>query len=372
MRRSVGDTDRGDLGGSGNFASVASAPERVDDDPAPLGRVRISVAIGTYNGARTLGAALDAILCQQHRTSYEVIVVDDGSTDDTPRIADRPGVRLIVLDVNQGHGHALNVALAAARGEILATMDDDCVPPPTWIQEVSDAWETLGSDVSMLGGSVLPLETDTLNRRYVRYRRPLAPQEAYLDERAGLLARLRYALQPPRERPERRSVFFVAGANMSVRVGAVREVGGFPEVWGFGEEEGCSRALRLRFGAETVQFFPDLIMFHNYRPLVHDTLRRARAYGRSAGRDWVSRKGIPSLRPLPVLAVLAAGAVTLFSAPVALLAIVAAPLVLYRNWFAAMRASRDFEPAVYPYLQMVEEFVCNVGFVEGMVRAARD
>ena len=350
---------------------MASAPEHVGDDSIPSGCVRISVAIGTYNGAKTLGAALDAITCQQHSCSYEVIVVDDGSTDDTPKIANRPGVRLIVLEKNQGHGHALNVALAEARGEILATMDDDCVPPPTWIQGVSDAWESLGPDVSMLGGAVLPLETDTLNRRYVRFRRPLAPQEACLDERASLLARFAYVLRPPGELPDRRPVFSVAGANMSMRVDAVRAVGGFPEVWGFGEEEACSRALRTRFGEETVQFFPDLIMYHNYRPLVRDTLRRARAYGRSAGRDWVSRKGIPSIRPLPILAVLAASTITLISSPAAILAILVAPLVLYRNWFEAIRTSGAVEPAVYPYIQVVEEFVCNVGFVEGLIRAAR-
>ncbi len=101
-----------------------------------------TVLIGTFNGSRTLGLALDAIQEQVTEYTYEVLVVNDGSTDSTADVALRPGVRLINLDTNQGHGHALNVGLANAKGRFVAMMDDDCVPPREWLQQLGLAWTT--------------------------------------------------------------------------------------------------------------------------------------------------------------------------------------------------------------------------------------
>ena len=127
--------------------------------------------------------------------SFEVIVVNDGSTDDTAAVATRPGVTLIDLSDNAGKGHALNVGIAAARGEFLATMDDDCVPPPDWSPVAGRCVGTRRTSTStMLGGPILPLETDSFNRRFVEWSNPLHPQEAALHEGASLWTRVRTAL----------------------------------------------------------------------------------------------------------------------------------------------------------------------------------
>jgi len=68
-----------------------------------------SVVIGTFNGAPTLAVALDALEAQVTDFTYEILVVNDASTDSTAAIARRPSVRLINLEQNQGHGHTLNV-----------------------------------------------------------------------------------------------------------------------------------------------------------------------------------------------------------------------------------------------------------------------
>jgi glycosyltransferase involved in cell wall biosynthesis len=85
----------------------------------------ISVAIPTYNNARYLTGALDSVLSQSF-TDYEVIVVDDGSSDDTDSVLGpyRSRIRYHRQD-NQGIGAARNVVLRMAAGEMIAFLDSD-------------------------------------------------------------------------------------------------------------------------------------------------------------------------------------------------------------------------------------------------------
>jgi glycosyltransferase involved in cell wall biosynthesis len=84
----------------------------------------ISVVVTCYNQAAFLGEALDSVLSQTY-SPVEIIVVDDGSTDDTPRVAaSRPDVRC-VRQANQGLSAARNTGLRVSRGEFIAFLDAD-------------------------------------------------------------------------------------------------------------------------------------------------------------------------------------------------------------------------------------------------------
>jgi len=100
--------------------------------------VRVSAIVPAYNAARWLGAALDGFLSQTF-TAAEAVVVDDGSTDDTPTIAARyaaqyPDRVRVLRQENQGLCGARNTALAAARGEYFALLDADDVWLPQHLQ----------------------------------------------------------------------------------------------------------------------------------------------------------------------------------------------------------------------------------------------
>jgi glycosyltransferase involved in cell wall biosynthesis len=345
-----------------------SVPLTSPQGPDSESEIMFSVVIGTFNGERCLGAALDALEAQDTEFSYEIVVVNDASTDSTAQIASRPGVRLINLSSNQGHGHALNVGLAEANGRYMALMDDDCVPPQQWIQELGLAWNKVGGDVTMIGGVVEPLTIDTFNRRYVAFRRPLRHQELDIDENAGLWSRLRHHLVPPPMHAKERPVYYTVGANMSVRVRAAREAGGFTEARGAGEEESLARPLRARFGPGTVQLFPSIVMRHDFDPSLPDTLRRSRSYGRTSGRDWAKNVGIPSLSPLPFCSVLLAGLTAIYNPLLSLVVLVVSPYALYRRWFTWMRESGSREAFIYPFVQAIEDVANDVGFAQGAWR----
>jgi len=90
----------------------------------------LSLVIATFNHGRYLGAALDSVLAQTRPT--EIIVVDDGSTDDTPAVLARfaPRVRVHRQD-NRGLSAARNAGLELARGEYIGFLDADDVIAPT-------------------------------------------------------------------------------------------------------------------------------------------------------------------------------------------------------------------------------------------------
>lgn len=102
-------------------------------DPRPS---LASVIVPVHNGAETLAACLDALSSQTVEASrYEVIVVDDGSTDGSAEVATRHGAA-VVRQEHAGAGAARNHGVEQARGGILLFTDADCQPQPDWIQQM--------------------------------------------------------------------------------------------------------------------------------------------------------------------------------------------------------------------------------------------
>jgi hypothetical protein len=99
---------------------------------------KVSVVLSAYNSARYLQAAIDSIL-RQTFTDFELLLMDDGSTDDTPRILSAcQDSRLTVVrsDTNLGIAAQANKGLALARGEYLARMDADDIAHPQRFEEL--------------------------------------------------------------------------------------------------------------------------------------------------------------------------------------------------------------------------------------------
>jgi hypothetical protein len=115
-----------------------------------LSRVpKVSVVVATYNGSRTLQNCLES-LGRLNYDAYEVILVDDGSTDRTPEIAKSfPSARYL-RQTNQGLSAARNAGIRAATGEIVAFTDDDCRADEDWLYYLVN--DLLRGDFAGIGG----------------------------------------------------------------------------------------------------------------------------------------------------------------------------------------------------------------------------
>lgn len=95
----------------------------------------LSIVVPAHNAADTIGACVAALLAQDYRGAYEVIVVDDGSTDATANIACAAGAQVITTP-NRRPAAARNMGVRAARSAIVCFTDADCAPHPEWLREI--------------------------------------------------------------------------------------------------------------------------------------------------------------------------------------------------------------------------------------------
>ncbi len=161
-----------------SFHAVAGQFRRTPYFPLPA-TPKVSVVVASYNGGRTLPACLDS-LRHLNYSDYEVILVDDGSTDNTAQIAAHyPEVRTI-HQPNLGLSAARNTGIAAATGEIVAFTDSDCRADEDWLYYL--VGDLLKTDAAAIGGHNFPPPDDDWVAACVAVS-PGGPAHVMLDDR---------------------------------------------------------------------------------------------------------------------------------------------------------------------------------------------
>ncbi len=130
---------------SGIFSAPGSITRHVKLESYP----KVSIIVCSYNGAQTLESCLEA-LSHIDYPDYEVVLVDDGSKDNTQEIAAKFPNIVNIKQVNMGLSYARNVGAAASTGEIIAYTDSDCMPEPDWLYYLVGT--LLSGDYAGVGG----------------------------------------------------------------------------------------------------------------------------------------------------------------------------------------------------------------------------
>jgi glycosyltransferase involved in cell wall biosynthesis len=122
--------------------------------------MRISVVIATYNRAALLRSALQALGEQDYASDDEVIIIDNGSSDDTPQVIARAAAEFpvplrYVRETIPGKTAALVTGIGAASGDVLALTDDDVLADGDWIARIREIFR--GGSIALVGGRVDPL-----------------------------------------------------------------------------------------------------------------------------------------------------------------------------------------------------------------------
>lgn len=120
----------------------------------------VSVVIPTYNRSALLRGTVDSVLNQETQVRFEVVVIDNNSSDDTRDVAhslmeSHPGKVRYVFERKQGNAHARNRGVEEAGGSIIAFVDDDVTVDRNWLTSLKTILDSR-HDLSFVGGKVLP------------------------------------------------------------------------------------------------------------------------------------------------------------------------------------------------------------------------
>jgi len=226
---------------------------------------KISVIVCTYNGARTLPQCLDELTALDY-PNYEVIVVNDGSTDGSASIACYYPVRLINQE-NKGLSAARNTGLAASEGDIVAYIDDDAYPHRYWLRYLASAFNR--SAHAGIGGPNLPPAGDGFVAECVASA-PGNPLHVLLSDEVAE---------------------HIPGCNMAYRKEALVAIGGFdPRFRAAGDD--VDICWRLQDRGWTVGFCPTAVVWHHRRNSIGAFWKQQYGYGKAEAQledKWPQR-----------------------------------------------------------------------------------
>ena len=209
----------------------------------------ISVIIPGYNVSRYVAECLDALLAQTiTRDRYEIIYVDDASTDDSREVVACYGtIRLLALPENRGQATARNLGLEEARGEIILFTDADCVPAPDWIEVMLRPFE----DPEIAGAKgVYRTQQRSLIARFA---------QVEYESRYDIMRRTRY-------------IDFIDTYSAGYRAEVLRQHGGFDPSFRIDEDQELS--FRLAEAGHKMVFNPEAIVYHRHPATLRRYLKR--------------------------------------------------------------------------------------------------
>ena len=240
----------------------------------------VSVVVVTWNGRHHLDACLDA-LAAQRGVRAEVILVDNGSTDDTVAHvrSGHPGVRLVALNENRGFAGGNNAGAAEARAPIVAFLNNDTAADPGWLK-------------ALLGGLDRAAGFALATSRIVYMHDPQVIDSAgdgFL--RAGGAFKRLHGMRAA-DAAEPSEVFGVCGAACLMPKAVFDELGGFDEDF-FASHEDVDLSYRARLRGYRVRYVPDAVVLHHGSATLGRLSSRAIYYGQR-NLEWVYLKNSPS------------------------------------------------------------------------------
>ena len=320
--------------------------------------MRASIIIPAYNAQKTLAECLTACLAQDY-PDFEVIVVDDGSTDHASAVAKHFEAVRYHRQSNAGPASARNTGARLASGEILVYTDADCVPKPDWLSQLVAGF---GEGIVAVGGTYA------------------------IANPSSRLARVVQAEIAQRHRQFKGDVDFLGSFNVAYRRAAFEAIGGFDESYRQASGEDNDLAYRLHDQSGRMVFNPKAVAAHYHPQRLLAYLRTQSRHGywrvklyrdhpRRAGGDqyagWPDLLAPPLGLALPFLLILMAVAGTMSGFGI-LASILSLALVLFYTALHAplvLRLRHELSVGDLLYFLLVaclRDFARAVGLVHGL------
>lgn len=344
----------------------------------------MSVVVIAYNSAKSIPRALESLLAQDYpKDRYEIIVVNDGSTDTTGQVVSRyKSVRYVELPKNKGIAAGRNAGLEAARGDVYVAFDSDCYAQADWLSRLADGY-ALANPAGVGGRLVGVGGSRSLLMQYIEASDGGLPIKTTETTERTLFQRLAgYVTSGMRQKNSNEHAAYsevtdLYGANGSFPIEVLRAVGGWseamaaPAIGGIEDRDLCHR-IRRAFPNRHFYAMHGALMMHDPTITFKKYMLRPFRRGPFNYLFHVSNGMMPPLFPFPILLALVVLTVVGIWPFGALAALLFLPLVLYWAW--AVRAVRERHAVflLFPYLQLCEETMVLAGLFKGFLMHNKD
>jgi GT2 family glycosyltransferase len=222
-----------------------------------MGDVEISVVIPVYNGATTIGDQLEALSRQSSPRFWEIVVADNGSTDNTLAIVDQwrpelPAVRVVDASKHRGVSHARNSGVLASRAPLVLICDADDVVASDWLEALALGLES----ADLVGGA---FDFTALNGRQ--------GGRSHDAQQTGLPIGLDF-------------LPYAVGANFGMRRAVFEHIGGWDESYRSGGDD-IDFSWRAQLAGFRLAYVPDAVVARRRRSSPTDLWKQFYGYGRA-------------------------------------------------------------------------------------------
>jgi len=223
----------------------------------------ISVVIPTYNNADFVNRAIKSLFDQTYpKNKYEIIIVDDGSTDNTRQCIEllqrqSPCNLRYLFQENKGPSAARNLGIRNASGDIIAFSDADCLPSKVWLEAIVKGYEDKDDSIAGIGGTIKAVPTVSKVSQYCAY--------AKMNERPKI---------------DKTGIVYLITGNASFRKECLQLVGGFDERYNFPGGEDPDLCYRLKKLGYFFRYASNAVVYNSHKESEREILKTYFNYGK--------------------------------------------------------------------------------------------
>lgn len=345
----------------------------------------MSIVVICYNGEATVKRTLDSLLALDYpRKRFEIIIVDDASTDGTGKIVRsyKKAVKYVRLTKNQGVSGARNAGLKVAKGEIYVSCDDDCIVEQDWLTQLANGYKL--ADAIGVGGYLAEIEEEkkpSILRQYIGAQGsgfpPAVSKEVKSERKPSPFKRLWGYLAAGARRHEdpkeaHIEVAELYGANATFRIEILKEVGGWSAEMSGIEDRDISSRIHKRFPNGRFYAMRKAVIMHDPAMSVKTFLLRPYRRGPVNLRFHQTNGITPPIFPFPVVFFAAFLFAAFLNYQFLPLVILVLPQVLYFWWSSFPSGEQRVVYFTFPYIQLAEETMVMTGLVRGYVTGIKN